>query len=136
MKLMDYLKRAQKFDQDTDNLPIEKVEEKVFYLLLFTIIIASPYGLTYNDTIKKSHFDLITPYLFIQIFLLHLPKPTNLLQNQKILKTIKIIRSHRPPSENFPPKKNFMSKKFNQQFFFIIKFFSLLNFFAFFQFVK
>ena len=29
MKLLDYKKRAEKFDQDSENLSVEKVEEKV-----------------------------------------------------------------------------------------------------------
>ena len=34
MKLLDYKKRAQKYDQDTENITVEKVEEKVLFQIL------------------------------------------------------------------------------------------------------
>jgi hypothetical protein len=35
MKLLDYKKRAEKFDQDSENLSVEKVEEKVIFPTAF-----------------------------------------------------------------------------------------------------
>ena len=55
MKLLDYKKRAEKFDQDHDNLTIEKIEEKFWRSLSFNPPI-------YGADVKGSLFDEKIPW--------------------------------------------------------------------------
>ena len=55
MKLLDYKKRAEKFDQDHDNLTIEKIEEKFWRCMSFNPPI-------YGADVKGSLFDTNIPW--------------------------------------------------------------------------